>query len=219
MSPSFLIPPAWRRFPFPNHTQQVLAEVLSSTARALLDPNTSAEPHRHPESLGMGVHLAPHSPPAGGPSNTGKSDAKTIPFPAPHLHPGDPTPGPSIPRPRSAVQTRCRDARTPTPTSSSSCRSTRTLQTHPMNQHRAPHRCPPATPGSGGAPPAPLGSMPAHRSHSTSRRWGDPATLVWPLSADLHDKSPILANLGDLPTSPARGVNGFSLPRPSCHFD
>lgn len=48
------------------------------------------------------------------------------------------------------------------------------------------------------------------------RQWGGTLPLVCP---DLHHKRPILANLGDLPTPAARGVNGFSLPRPSCHFD
>lgn len=73
------------------------------------------------------------------------------------------------------------------------------------------HQCPTGVPS----------SAPVHRSHSTSLQWGggDPAMLVWPLTAHLHHKSPILANLGDLPTPPARGVNGFSLPRSSCHFD
>lgn len=95
------------------------------------------------------------------------------------------------------------------------------LQEHPHPQHPRRERAQ----GRPGVPPVPqgpqeppLGPMPAHRPRSTSL-WGDPATLVWPLSADLHHKSPILVNLGDLPTSPARGVNGFSLPRPSCHFD
>lgn len=204
-NPTHPIPPC---FPSPCCVQHIPGcRILSGArCRGLLTPSSLVVPHRHPRGLGggFGIHIAPRNPPE--PCSRARlkqhreEGPKTIPFPTHAQEGGD------------AGQDACQSytgAEHPAP--------------HSPGKPR-PHTAAPPAPGASKAAPRAAGGAPTRAPRPTGPTrchggGGDPATLIWPLWAHLHDKSPILANLGDLPTPPARGVNGFSLPRPSCHFD